>query len=257
MSTPKRIHLSSSTEFTFPSTWEELMPTGTQEPLIPPALFISDAQDMKADTLELVGGANALNSANLFTIPQDIDVGKSEGNDSVLTLDELEAQTYDTSVQMKDEMMDEKATAAAYRRHLQNYMTYLAEAHPHLSSIPITATKVSLFLEYEIKRPKRTHNGLDIIGTRVGLEHIKQCISALEYHRFHHKHEPRYVAEPKSLLPLRDDTRIQTFEKMAKANRPNAIAESHSRKAAGTSAGIVFSRRPGPSSNVCYRYIYC
>ncbi|KAJ3843915.1 hypothetical protein F5878DRAFT_207555 [Lentinula raphanica] len=155
MPAPKRIQLSSSTEYTFPSTWEELIPTsGTHEPLIPPTLFTSDAKDIRAGTLQLVGGADALNSANLFTIPDDIGVSKSEGNDSGLTLDELEAQTYDTSIQMKDEMMDDKATAAAYRRHLQNYTAYLAEAHPHLVSIPITATKVSLFLEYEIKRPK-------------------------------------------------------------------------------------------------------
>lgn len=84
---------------------------------------------------------------------------------------------------------------------------------------------------------QRTHNGLNIPGTRVGFEHIKQCISALEYYRFHHKHEPEYIADPKSQTPLREDTRIKTFEKVAKADRPNAIADSHSRKAAGTSAG--------------------
>ncbi|KAJ3822135.1 hypothetical protein F5880DRAFT_1614073 [Lentinula raphanica] len=244
MPAAKRLHLSNTTEpeYVFPSTWQQLMPTNTNEPLIPPALFTSSNVDTK-DTLssDSAFGVHALDALGLFTIVEDTDTDGNEGDGIDFTLEELEAQTYNTSLQMKDEMMGDKATASAYRRHLQNYMMFLAENHQHLPAIPITATKVSLFLDYEIKRPKRTHNGLDILGTRVGLEHIKQCISALEHHRFHHKHEPRYVTEPKSQIPLRDDTRIQTFEKMAKANRPNAIAESHSWKAAGTSAGDVNS----------------
>ncbi|KAJ3710173.1 hypothetical protein C8R42DRAFT_648900 [Lentinula raphanica] len=109
---------------------------------------------MNTDTTVLANGASVLNSPDLFTFPEDIDIEKSEGNDSEFTLDELEAQTYNTSLQIRDELMDDKATAAVYRRHLQNYTMYLAEFHPHISAIPITATKVSLFLDYEVKHPK-------------------------------------------------------------------------------------------------------
>ncbi|KAJ3714792.1 hypothetical protein C8R42DRAFT_646240 [Lentinula raphanica] len=113
---------------------------------------------MNTDASVLVDGVSILNSPGLFIIPEDIDIEKSEGNHSEFALDELEAQTYDISLQIRDEMMDDKATAAVYRRHLQNYTMYLAEFHPHISALPITATKVSLFLDHEVKRPKKQAN---------------------------------------------------------------------------------------------------
>lgn len=70
------------------------------------------------------------------------------------TLNELESQTYETSLHLKEGMSEGKGTAAAYRRHFQNYASFIAERHSNLPAIPITATKVALFLEIETKRPK-------------------------------------------------------------------------------------------------------
>ncbi|KAF9059158.1 hypothetical protein BDP27DRAFT_1371825 [Rhodocollybia butyracea] len=195
---------------------------------------LHDSIDSDPQIIEL---RESMDACGLFTFPEDVDTPYDENIKPVIdTLEELEACTHETSLQLKQAIHDDKGTAVAYQRHFGNYATFLGQAHRTLSAIPITATKVSLFLAMERERPKRTHNGLDIPGTRVGFEHLKQCVSALEYHRFNHKHEPCYKADPASQVPLRDDTRIKTFEKVAKANWPNVIADSHSRKAAGTSA---------------------
>ncbi len=86
---------------------------------------------------------------------------------------------------------------------------------------------------------QHTHSGLIIPGSVVGYEHVKQCISALEYYRFNHQHKPRYKTEPESQRPLRDDSRIKLYETQARAREPERIASSQSRKAAGTSAGML------------------
>lgn len=94
-------------------------------------------------------------SSELFTFEEDEKVGVDEGIELAMsTLNELESRTYKTSLQLKEGMSEGKGTAAAYRRHFQNYASFIAEKHSNLYAIPITATKVALFLELETKRPK-------------------------------------------------------------------------------------------------------
>lgn len=80
---------------------------------------------------------------------------------------------------------------------------------------------------------QRNSDGTEITNSRVGEQSIKQCISALEHHRFNHQHQEIYQNCPASHLPLRGDNRITTFEKNARASEPERLAESQELRVAG------------------------
>ncbi|KAF9060467.1 hypothetical protein BDP27DRAFT_1430086 [Rhodocollybia butyracea] len=184
-------------EFEFP-TWKEMF----LEPMPLPSLMFEDFEVKE----------QALMSSELFTFPEDVDAADDKSIKPVIaTLEELGACTHETSQELKQAMHEGKGSATAYRPHFGNYATFLGQEHPTLLAILVAAAEVALFLGVERKRPKRTHNRLDIPGTRVGFEHLKQCISALEYYWFNHKHEFCYKADPASQIPLRDDMQIKTF----------------------------------------------
>ncbi|KAL1671022.1 hypothetical protein EV122DRAFT_227217 [Schizophyllum commune] len=155
-----------------------------------------------------------------------------------------EYETYETCVAMQEALKTGKSSANNYSRHVAAYEKYWLQ-YQHLRSHedpthvlqpahPITATKVAIFLKYECERPKRTseHEG----GT-VGIESIKQCISALERHRLTHQHELAYSQCDEAKQPLRSDARVKQFEISKKASEPQRIMSGEKSKATGTSSG--------------------
>ncbi|KAJ7587988.1 hypothetical protein C8J56DRAFT_63419 [Mycena floridula] len=161
--------------------------------------------------------------------------------------EKLSAETHSARLSIQDEIAAGKDTLALYKRQVDNYVTFMAwdqevrvEADPRWvvqSWEPINAAKVAVYLKYVMTRAKHTPKGADIPGTRVGAGVIKQVINALEHWRFNHQHEPLYKANQSSQIPLRDDSHIKTIEKSMAALKPQRIAEAHSRKAEGSSAG--------------------
>ncbi|KAJ6558623.1 hypothetical protein DFH09DRAFT_1084136 [Mycena vulgaris] len=84
-----------------------------------------------------------------------------------------------------------------------------------IPALPITATKVALFLAYETTREKKKRNSSETLrGTTVGKSQVLQVISALENYRLNHQHE--YPDHREALVKLRDDTHVWKFESAAK-----------------------------------------
>ena len=76
-------------------------------------------------------------------------------------------------------------------------------------------------------------DGGNLSGTRVGPSLIKQCISALEYYRSHLSHRADYASDPNSQLQLRNDIRIRTYERSAKASEPERMEKMQMMKING------------------------
>ena len=84
---------------------------------------------------------------------------------------------------------------------------------------------------------QRSGSNQDIPGAHVGLEHVKQCISALEDERKNKQHTKLYKKCPESLKLLRVDTRIKAFEAAAKYNEVLRVQNADVLKAAGGVSG--------------------
>ncbi|KAG6821905.1 hypothetical protein H0H92_000245, partial [Tricholoma furcatifolium] len=144
----------------------------------------------------------------------------------------MDAETHGQRMLIRDSMKTGKGTELAYPRHVKNYVDFMvsdqakrAQEDPTWIAIPpfpITAQTVAAFLMMETTRMKlantlkKNSDGQCIPGTRLGVESIKQCISALENWRHNHEHE--FKDNPDALRSLRDDSRIQTFEAKAQAS---------------------------------------
>ncbi|KAF8999025.1 hypothetical protein BDZ89DRAFT_1147866 [Hymenopellis radicata] len=161
---------------------------------------------------------------------------------TLIPLSLLERDTHETRQRMEKQWMEGKATVDSYQRHFNNYDSYIARLNQEnlnrpdwvlVTAHPITRTKVAKFLEYETARTKRTRAGEVIANSSLGAESIKQAISALEYARKNHVHEDAYRQCPESQLKLREDPRIQTFQKAALANEANRRSKGHVLKAQG------------------------
>ncbi|KAJ8488942.1 hypothetical protein ONZ45_g13777 [Pleurotus djamor] len=170
-------------------------------------------------------------SAEATTLDDDLDLA-----DPYL---ELEAQTHTRRLELRAEMISGKGTEVAYSRHLRNYEAFWAsQAHLNILAMPITATKVAHYLEYESTRAKRKHDDLEMPGTRLGVQSIKQTVSALESHRRNHQHEDLYKQCPESQRPLRDDERIRTYERAAQTSEAQLLASAARTKATGSVSDI-------------------
>lgn len=77
--------------------------------------------------------------------------------------------------------------------------------------------------------------GVEKSGSTVGVNSIKQCISALERER--KESQRHYKNIPDAQISLRDDPRIKTMEDVAKAREPVRIASSQTLKATGGVSG--------------------
>ncbi|KAJ7461062.1 hypothetical protein FB451DRAFT_1498168 [Mycena latifolia] len=133
-------------------------------------------------------------------------------------------------------------TEPAYMCHFNSYMSWwpMDQAQrksgdpswKEIPALPITATKVSLFLAHEITREKKKRNSSEMIaGTTVGKSQILQVISALEHYQLNHQHE--YPNNREAQIKLREDTRIRAYESAAKHNEPKRAESAQSQKAAG------------------------
>ncbi|KAF7324058.1 hypothetical protein MKEN_00628200 [Mycena kentingensis (nom. inval.)] len=133
-----------------------------------------------------------------------------------------------------------KTTKLALTAFATGYMAWfdadqnriLAEnaTHERVSALPITAAKATCYLKSESSMATTAlHRRLTC-----GVQHIKQVISALEWHRVQKQH--LYPDFPEARIPLRTDVCIKTIESAASHNEVQRIKNSHSLKAVGTHA---------------------
>ncbi|KAF8057163.1 hypothetical protein FPV67DRAFT_576935 [Lyophyllum atratum] len=158
--------------------------------------------------------------------------------------DRLHQQTHQNRLALQEDMTSGKGTEEAYARHLKEYHAFWAEDQVRLcredpswvamDAQPITVIKAAIFLEYETTRWKKTSDGRPIVGELVGLSSIKQAVNALESYRVNHcTMEPKYLADPQSQVPLRNDIRIRTYESSVQAKEPQRLAQAQELKALG------------------------
>jgi hypothetical protein len=79
-------------------------------------------------------------------------------------LSQYDKLTYENRAERQDRLDADKGTATAYDRHLETYEEFWSDFQdqeqlkkpfqPRIPAYPINTTKVILFLEYEITRPK-------------------------------------------------------------------------------------------------------
>lgn len=166
---------------------------------------------------------------------------------------------------------EDKGTKTSYERHFTAYQLWWSTVYQpmvvatdptreHLPALPITAAKVTMFLDYESTRPKvrlisrdlyliidepsfsvsqckQGRRGETIPDSFLGRSHLKQVISALEYYRL--RNQSDYPGNPEAQRALRSDERIRQFEDSVSHDEPKRVEKSQALKAAGTIAGAL------------------
>ncbi|RDB27704.1 hypothetical protein Hypma_003308 [Hypsizygus marmoreus] len=162
------------------------------------------------------------------------------------SLSAMDDETHAHRLTIREDSVAGKGTGKAYPRHIKNYINWMIQDQAERQCInpqwqivppfPIMACTVAAFLKYETTREKtkRTSDSQSISDTRVGVGSIKQCVSALESWRRDNEH--KYKDNPEALRPLRNDTRISTFEANARETEPMRLKEAQTSKAMGTVA---------------------
>lgn len=153
---------------------------------------------------------------------------------------------------MVQQQQETTKTGATYERHIKNYAAFWSALQDdycaqdplwtRVPAFPITAANAALFVEFEMQRPKliKSKKGARAgeleyqEGTTIGVESIKQAISALEGHRRNHAWE--YPPGHETHIKLRDDIRIQTLEDNAGRNESQRVDKAQKLKASGTSS---------------------
>ncbi|KJA13262.1 hypothetical protein HYPSUDRAFT_59992 [Hypholoma sublateritium FD-334 SS-4] len=139
-------------------------------------------------------------------------------------------ETHAQRLALEDSMVSETGTQTVYARQLKGYEKWWISDQTrrreedstleYISPHPITATKVALFLEFETARPKRSSGGgnaTNLSSTRVGPSLIKQY----------------YASDPSSQSQLRNDIRIRTYKRSAKASKPERMEKMQMMKING------------------------
>ncbi|KAL1746150.1 hypothetical protein HDZ31DRAFT_62412 [Schizophyllum fasciatum] len=192
---------------------------------------------------------------------QALPVPVSIGSGQFSHMSDEEYATHVTRVEMHNQLKAGKASSKNYERHVAAYEKYWLQYQferqqtfpnqPVAAAHPITATKVSIFLKYECNRPKNVADSSR--GSTVGIESIKQCISALEHYRFHHQHERDYAQCAEAQKSLRMDARIKQFEISKKASEPERIMTGQKSKATGTASDTYTVEELKRSSMWCLK----
>ncbi|KAI0085603.1 hypothetical protein BDY19DRAFT_996518 [Irpex rosettiformis] len=157
------------------------------------------------------------------------------------SLTRLTQETHARAAAQLQSKQDNSQTGRSYSRHVRNYEKFWVREQQtraaadstwvDVPAFPITATKVALFLDYEMKRPKLKPNQQIEPGATVGKYHIQQAISALEDWRTKNVH--RFPDEREMLQPFRTDWRISQLESLAKSVELQRVANAQTLKAAG------------------------
>ncbi|KAF8586691.1 hypothetical protein K439DRAFT_1614921 [Ramaria rubella] len=138
----------------------------------------------------------------------------------------MNMRSYVVQDEIQASLVSDTTTDANYARYICNYEFWwakneavLCNTDPTCTAIPampIMAGKVTLFLDYEIKRPKRKcGSGMEFEeGTTVGSSVIRGAAH----------------------LPLRSDDCIKRAEAAVKHNEPERVAKSQTLKAVGSSS---------------------
>ncbi|TFY79269.1 hypothetical protein EWM64_g4743 [Hericium alpestre] len=157
----------------------------------------------------------------------------------------LEADSHCVHRDLAARSQTDTSTAAKYDAIVRNYSQWwcgyqadlLAQRRIQvaLPAFPITATKVTFFLEHETTREKRKQGSKESIpGSSLGKSHIAGVISALEHRHFSDEYLYRDVPEAKRGLHL--DKRIKDFEQFSCHNEPKRTHTVNALKASGTSS---------------------
>ncbi|KAJ7763104.1 hypothetical protein DFH07DRAFT_1018491 [Mycena maculata] len=166
------------------------------------------------------------------------------------SLAELEAESHAIREAFTAEEQSDKATGPTYAHHVRNYEHWWNTSQGHrqnddpshtiMPAFPITAAKVTVFLEYEMTRPqkRKREDGTDSTAT-VGSSDVKQVISALENRRLSTQHN--YLDNPAAQIGLHQDYRIQKLESAAEHKEPARVKMAHILKAKGTNADTFTS----------------
>ncbi|KAF8583497.1 hypothetical protein K439DRAFT_1617415 [Ramaria rubella] len=162
------------------------------------------------------------------------------------SLHEMNMLSYRVRDQIQATLVSDTTTDANYARYVRDYEFWWAKNKAHLCNdnpartpippFPVTAGKVILFLDYELKRPKRKRGNNDesMEGTTVGSSVIRGAVSALERMRCRDAH--LYPKDPEARIPLRSDDRIKRAEAAVKHHEPERVAKAQILKAVGSSA---------------------
>ncbi|PPQ83383.1 hypothetical protein CVT24_006465, partial [Panaeolus cyanescens] len=177
---------------------------------------------------------------------------QSQSQPRALTAEEklqvLEQENAQANIELRQKLVSNKETLKSYSRHISNYEKWFIqkEKDRHQSNPawipdsphPITATKATQFLNYELNRlkVKRAFSGKELNDTSLGRSSIQQAINALEWHRKTHQREPQYMNDPASSIPLRMCGDIRDIELGSKSREPERQAKSQDMKIKGVTS---------------------
>jgi hypothetical protein len=182
----------------------------------------------------------------------------------------LEQESHQLRLRIGEKELEGKGTAKSYPRQVQNYQLWFeadqariaAEdgARVPIPAFPVTAAKVSMFLNHETTREKvslcpsplrqdcpptsaisplraqyKQGGKSTIQGSSLGKSHVAQVINALKKYRLNHEH--LHPHDHETHVSLRKDSRIRAFESASRHNEPKRVERSQTVKAAGTSSG--------------------
>lgn len=203
--------------------------------MLPHGDSVDRAMSAGVSNINLTNSSHLVTSATLQTSPAT--------NRSLAVVDE-EAHAIRQSYMDRDRKG--KQTGKMYDRLVGKYVKWWDEDQARrgkfdpqwrvIPAMPITASKVVLFLQFEMQREKYSNGSATetVAGSSVGQSQIAAVISALESVRFDTQHKYKACAEAQ--VTLRSDNRIRTLERSSKANEPKRTAKSQSLKAKGTSS---------------------
>ncbi|KAJ7635953.1 hypothetical protein DFH06DRAFT_1139033 [Mycena polygramma] len=238
--TRKRARLDRTPTSSLPAT-----PTRRSVPPLPHSPYLFNANNEVVDNPSpLIPSQPAfapIIPAATVSLPQ-ADAGASAMQQA---MDALEARSHLIRQTIAAEEQSDKETGATYARQVQNYEAWWilsqalllrdGPAHVSIPAFPITAAKVTVYLEYETTCPqKRKRDDNSESTATIGISGVKQVVSALENWRFSNQH--KYLDVPAAQVGLRLDIRIKTFESAAAHKEPQRVKMAHTLKAKGTNA---------------------
>ncbi|KAE8238895.1 hypothetical protein A4X13_0g8335 [Tilletia indica] len=130
-------------------------------------------------------------------------------------------------------------TRATYEAALRDYEWFCKERKLPMEAFPITADKVTLFMDQELERPHKSSDGKSTIpGTKLGRSAISNIISGLEHFRL--EMADLWPAGNETRLSLRSNASIKVIEDTVKKGTAGRTETAQALKAiGGTSTGLT------------------
>ncbi|KAF8525270.1 hypothetical protein BU17DRAFT_62960 [Hysterangium stoloniferum] len=177
------------------------------------------------------------------------------------SLQDVEMQSFNVCDKIRNKRQADTQMEGTYKGYQNAYEKWWNQgqwmrkqenpSYEPIPAFPIIASKVVLFLKYEMDRPQYERGGGGKIkpGTNVGKSVIKGAISALESYRKRHQHLYPHIVG--SQVKLRDDIRIREIEQAAAHNEPNRHEKSQTLKASGAMGDTYSTQELIAMSSYC------